>query len=73
MKINFEDYIKDVKSQLDCCLTENNSPAFIIYSYTQEEIDSNLEYFKQCRNNGLSAYKALLFFDCYLDGENIFN
>lgn len=31
------------------------------YTYTDEELFSNLEYFKKCHRRGLSAYKALLF------------
>lgn len=31
------------------------------YSYTDEQILDNTEYFRQCYNDGLSAYKALLF------------
>jgi hypothetical protein len=33
----------------------------IEYSYTDEELFNNLEYFKKCHRRGLSAYKALLF------------
>lgn len=31
------------------------------YTYTDEELLSNIEYFRECYEEGLSAYKALLF------------
>ena len=64
MNVIFEEYIKDVKSQLYC-----NNPEivdFITYDYAEEEIDSNLDYFKECLDRNLSGYKALLFFSDYL-------
>lgn len=64
MNVIFEEYIKDVKSQL-CC----NNPEivdFITYDYSEEEINSNLDYFKECFESNLSGYKALLFFCDYL-------
>lgn len=32
---------------------------------------SNVEYFKKCFNDGLSAYKALLFLEDHLNGDII--
>lgn len=32
------------------------------FTYTPEELYANVEYFKTCFNDGLSAYKALVFF-----------
>lgn len=31
------------------------------YTYTDDELFDNIEYFRECMNKGLSAYKALLF------------
>jgi hypothetical protein len=39
------------------------------YTYTDEQIFANVEYFDKCRKRGLSAYKALLFFHDYLNGD----
>lgn len=39
------------------------------YSYSEEMIFSNIDYFKRCNDLGLSAYKALLFFHDYLNGD----
>ena len=39
------------------------------YTYTDEQIFANVEYFDKCRKSGLSAYKALLFFHNYLNGD----
>ena len=64
MNVTFEKYIKDVKSQL-CC----NNPEivdFITYDYSEQQIDENLDYFKECLDRNLSGYKALLFLYDYL-------
>ena len=60
----FEEYLNDIKSQLTC-----NSPEvdFITYDYAEQQIDENLDYFKDCWRDGLSGYKALLFFSDYLN------
>lgn len=63
MNCSFEEYIKDVKSQLYCNATKEYIHYYIVYDYTNNQIDSHLDYFKQCLRNGLSAYKALLFFN----------
>lgn len=31
------------------------------YTYTDDQLFENIEYFRQCHREGLSAYKALLF------------
>ena len=51
--VSFEEYIEKVKSNLYCNLSE-------------DEVDNNLEYFKDCYNNNISAYTSLLFFADYL-------
>ena len=35
----------------------------------RELLKNNVEYFLKCHKSGLSAYKALLFFDDYLKGD----
>ena len=35
-----------------------------------ENIDSNLEYFKECYDKELSAYKSLLWFNDYLKDKD---
>jgi hypothetical protein len=64
---NFDLYIIDVKEQLECNATEEFKKEFITYSYTNEQIDKNLDYFKKCQLEGLSGYKALLYFCDYLE------
>lgn len=39
------------------------------YTYTEEQIFANVEYFDKCRKRGFSAYKALLFFYDYLNDD----
>ena len=62
MNCTFDDYIKDVKQMLNCNASEEYKKKYVTYLYTNEQVDENLEYFKDCMNDGLSAYKALLFF-----------
>jgi len=60
-------YIDDVHCQLSC---NNPNPVdFIVYDYTNEQVKQNETYFRNCLRNGLSGYKALLFFGDYLAGE----
>ena len=63
-----EDYIKDVKLQL-CCNNDLGKADYITYNYTEEEIDKNIKYFEHQFHQELSAYKALLFFSDYLEGD----
>jgi hypothetical protein len=69
MNCTFEEYIEDVKSQL-CCNNDLANIDYITYDYTEQQIEDNLEYFKDCLNNNLSGYKALLFFYNYLLEQN---
>ena len=39
------------------------------YTYTDEQLFSNKDYFKKCYQDNLSAYKALEFFYFYLNPE----
>ena len=66
-----EEYIKDAKGQLNCNVSEDYKSNYVTYGYNNEQIDDNLDYFEKCMNNGLSAYKALLFFRDYLNGDYI--
>jgi hypothetical protein len=65
----FDEYMLDVKSQLDENATEYAKSNYILYTYSNELVDNNLEYFEDCMNKGLSPYKALLFFYDYLNEE----
>lgn len=65
----FEEYLINVREQLECNTTEEYKSNYIIYGYTNEQIDNNLDYFKKCIESKLSSYKALLNFHDYLNGE----
>lgn len=41
------------------------------YTYTDEQLFRNTKYFRKCYNANLSAYKALLFLQDYIDGDYI--
>jgi hypothetical protein len=67
MNKEFEDYIKRVKEQLVCNATDDYKKSYITYGHSNEKVDSHLGYFRKCMHDGLSEYKALLFFEFYLD------
>lgn len=67
---SFEAYMLDVRSQLKCNISEEEYYLYGAYDYTNEQIDENLEYFRECYNQPLSAYKALLFLNAHLYPEN---
>lgn len=62
MNFTFEEYIKDVKSQLECNASEEYKKKYVVYTYSNEDVDNNLDYFKKMYDDGYSAYKALLLF-----------
>ncbi len=64
-----ENYIKEVKEQLYCNATEDYKNNYITYDYTNEEVDQYYDFFRRCKKEGLSAYKALLFFGDYKEGN----
>lgn len=66
----FDKYIKNVREQLNCNATEEYKSHYITYNYSNEEVNEYLNYFKKCYKDGLSGYKALLFFHDYLDDEH---
>ena len=62
MDKDFVEYIDKVKSHLYCNASKYDRDNFITYTFTNEEVDNNLDYFRKCMNTNLSPYKALLFF-----------
>lgn len=64
--VSFEEYIEKVKSNLYCNLSEDEKKVFYSYDFTEDEIDNNLDYFRDYYNNDISAYTSLLFFADYL-------
>ena len=66
---DFDIYIEEVRSQLTCNASLEYQSKYITYTYSNEQVNDNKEYFEKCMNHGLSAYKSLLFFDDYLKGE----
>jgi hypothetical protein len=66
---DFEKYIEGAKEQLYCNASDDYRNAHITYLYTNEDVESNLDYFRRCMESGLSSYKALLFFPDYLEGD----
>lgn len=65
---SFDEYITKVYSCLCCNITEEerNREYISCYDFTEEEVNKNISYFRECYNSGLSAYKALLFFYDFL-------
>lgn len=60
-EISFDEYLKDVKSQLTCNASGDYKSKYITYDYSEEEVNNNLNHFKGCYNQNISGYKALLF------------
>lgn len=69
MNKSIEEYIKNVKSQLECNASDEYKKEYIVYTYSNEQVEHNLDYFEKCLKNGLSGYKSLLFFHDYLNGD----
>lgn len=67
INIYFAAYMADVYSQLTCNASEEYQSKYITYTYDSETVNTNLPYFLDCMKKGLSTYKALLFFDDYLN------
>ncbi len=67
--MNFKEYISGVKSQLTCNASDDYKNNHGSYDYTNSDVDNNLDYFEKCQERGLSAYKSLLFFYDYLNGD----
>lgn len=55
MKRTFENYLIMVGIRMDD------------YTYTDEQVMDNTEYFRECYHDNLSAYKALLFLQDHLN------
>jgi hypothetical protein len=65
-----EEYMDAVRSHLTCNASEYDLNNYITYDYTNEQIDDNIGYFRECKIWGLSPYKALLFFYDHLNKNN---
>lgn len=65
--IGFKEYIEKVKENLCCNMSDDERKVLVCYEYTDKDIDNNLEYFKDCYDKELSAYKALLYFNDYIE------
>lgn len=61
-----EEYIADAKSRLECNMSKEDIEVLGAFLYTEEEVDNNKEYFLKCKESGMSAYKALVFFSFHL-------
>lgn len=59
----FKDYMDDVRRQLFCNASEEYKKEYITYDISNEEVNDNRPYFAKCMKEGLSPYKALLFFN----------
>ena len=56
--VEFEEYIVWVKQRNRETHTDGH---LIVFNFTDEKIDGDLDYFRDCWEGGLSAYKALTF------------
>jgi len=69
---DFVNYMFSVYGQLSCNACKEYQAECITYTYTSTQVNQHLDYFRKCMNDGLSSYKALLFFNDYLkESENV--
>lgn len=57
--ISFDEYMKDVYSQLECNASDEYKKECVVFEYSEKEINDLIDYFKSCYSNNISAYKAL--------------
>lgn len=72
MMSDFEKYMSNVYSQLECNMTgemKEENP-FNIFSYTEEEINKHIDYFHDCFESEISPYKALTLFYYETNSDN---
>jgi len=59
----------DVCSQLECNRSAEDISKYGCYTYTEQTVKDNLDYFKECLSRSEGTYNALLFFNYYLYDE----
>ena len=69
MNVSFEDYMADVYSQLECNISAEDNAKYGCYTYTEQTVKDNIDYFRDCLKSNLSAYKALLFLSDHLEDK----
>lgn len=69
--ITFKQYMKEVLSQLECNMGEEDKKQYICFSYTPQQIEKYRDkYFRDCWKQSIGAYTALTLFDSYLDDKH---
>ena len=68
---NIDEYMNAVREQLYCNANEPYSNKYITYTFTNKQVQDNVGYFRKCMESNLSPYKALLFFDEFLNEPKI--
>ncbi len=68
---NIYEYLEAIRAQLYCNATESYSNKYITYTFTNKQVQDNVGYFRKCMESNLSPYKALLFFDEFLNEPKI--
>lgn len=61
-----EEYMNSVISQLSSVAIDSD---YITYDFNKKVVYNNYSYFKACKDINLSPYKALLFFNDYLNKD----
>lgn len=69
MNVSFDDYMADVYSQLECNISAKDKAKYGCYTYLEQTVKDNIDYFRDCLKSNLSAYKALLWFHEYLEDK----
>lgn len=66
----FDQYMEKVFSQLEEHATEEHKAEYVTFTYSSKLINNHLDYFEDCMNKELSAYKALMWFQDYLNSPD---
>jgi len=62
-EFTLKEYIKDAYSQLECNASDEYKKKYVTFPYSNEDVEINIDYFKKCYINNMSAYKALTLFE----------
>lgn len=69
MNCTFEEYMKDVRSQLECNRSAEDKAKYGCYTYSEQTVNENLDYFMDCLTRNIGTYTALLFLQDYLQDK----
>lgn len=67
--MGFQTYMERVRSQLECNTDMSKERDYIVFTYSEEQVNQERVYFMRCMRRNLSPYKALTFFHDWLEDQ----